>query len=90
MVPLGGAMVCLYMMILFGRKIKTKNLTPGLLALKEETQKMGKMTYAEYVTAGSLLLIVTLWVVVPPSPVHLSIVAGGGNPQDARPSSGLD
>jgi sodium-dependent dicarboxylate transporter 2/3/5 len=62
MVPLGGAMVCLYMMILFGRKIKAKNLTPGLLVIKEETRKMGKMVYAEYVTAGMLFLIVALWI----------------------------
>jgi sodium-dependent dicarboxylate transporter 2/3/5 len=62
MVPLGGAMVCFYMMILFGRKIKTKDLTPGLLAIKEETLKMGKMVYAEYVTAGMLFLIVALWI----------------------------
>jgi sodium-dependent dicarboxylate transporter 2/3/5 len=62
MVPLGGALVCFYMMILFGRKIRYKNLTPGLLAIREETKKMGKMTYAEYVTAGMLFLIVTLWI----------------------------
>jgi sodium-dependent dicarboxylate transporter 2/3/5 len=62
MVPLGGAMVCLYMMFLFGRKIKTKNLTPGLIAIKQETLRMGKMVYAEYVTAGMLCLIVTLWI----------------------------
>jgi sodium-dependent dicarboxylate transporter 2/3/5 len=62
MVPLGGALVCLYMMILFGRKIKTKNLTPGLLVIKEETRRMGKMAYAEYVTAGMLCLIVALWI----------------------------
>ena len=55
-------MVCLYMMFLFGRKIKAKDLTPGLLAIKEETLKMGKMAYAEYVTAGMLFLIVTLWI----------------------------
>jgi sodium-dependent dicarboxylate transporter 2/3/5 len=62
MVPLGGAMVCLYMMILFGRKVKTKNLTPGLLTIREEIQEMGKWTYAEYVTAGMLFLIVALWI----------------------------
>jgi sodium-dependent dicarboxylate transporter 2/3/5 len=62
MVPIGGALVFLYMMILFGRKIKTKNLTPGLLLIKEETRRMGKMAYAEYVTAGMLCLIVALWI----------------------------
>ena len=62
MVPLGGAMVFLYMMALFGRKVRTKNLTPGLLVIKEETRKMGKMGYAEYITAGMLFLIVALWI----------------------------
>ena len=62
MVPILGVLVALYMIALFGRKIKTKDLTPGLAAIKEETQKMGKMTYAEYVTFGMLLLILFLWI----------------------------
>jgi sodium-dependent dicarboxylate transporter 2/3/5 len=62
LVPLGGTMVLLYMMSLFGRKIKTRDLTPGLQHIKEETRKMGKMGYAEYVTAGMLFLIVVLWI----------------------------
>jgi sodium-dependent dicarboxylate transporter 2/3/5 len=62
LVPIGGAIVCLYMMTLFGRKIKYRDLTPGLIAIREETRKMGPMAFAEYVTAGTLLLIVTLWV----------------------------
>lgn len=63
MVPILGLLVAAYMMILFGRKVKTKDLTPGLAAIKEETQKMGKMTYPEYVTFGMLLLILFLWIV---------------------------
>ncbi len=63
MVPILGMMVAVYMMVLFGRKVKTKDLTPGLVAIKEETQKMGKMSYAEYVTFGMLLLILFLWIV---------------------------
>jgi len=62
-VPILGVLVAIYMLILFGRKIKTRDLTPGLAAIKEETQKMGKMTYAEYVTFGMLLLILFLWIV---------------------------
>jgi len=62
-VPILGIMVAVYMLVLFGRKIKTKDLTPGLAAIKEETKKMGKMTYAEYVTFGMLLLILFLWIV---------------------------
>jgi sodium-dependent dicarboxylate transporter 2/3/5 len=62
MVPLGGAMVCLYMMVLFSRKIKNKDLTNGLKVIKEETVKMGKMKYPEYVAAGMLFLIVALWI----------------------------
>lgn len=62
MVPILGIIVAVYMIVIFGRKIKTKDLTPGLTAIKEETSKMGKMTYAEYVTFGMLLLILLLWI----------------------------
>lgn len=63
MVPILGLMVAVYMLGLFGRKIKTRDLTPGLKAIKEETKKMGKMTYPEYATFGMLLLILFLWIV---------------------------
>lgn len=63
MVPFLGVMVAVYMLGLFGRKIKTRDLTPGLAAIKAETRKMGKMTYPEYVTFGMLLLILLLWIV---------------------------
>ena len=62
-VPILGLMVAVYMFVLFGRKIKTKDLTPGLAAIKEETRRMGKMSYAEYVTFGMLLLVLALWIV---------------------------
>jgi sodium-dependent dicarboxylate transporter 2/3/5 len=62
LVPLGGAMVLLYMTTLFSKKIKTRDLTPGLKQIKEETRKMGKMGYAEWVTAVMLFLIVALWI----------------------------
>jgi sodium-dependent dicarboxylate transporter 2/3/5 len=62
MVPLGGLMVCFYMMVLFGRKVKNRDLTKGLDTIKEETRSMGRMTYAQWVTAGMLALIVTLWI----------------------------
>ncbi|MCF8040617.1 MAG: anion permease [Desulfarculaceae bacterium] len=61
-VPLMGFLVAVYMIFLFGRKIKTKDLTPGLAAIKDETRKMGKMNYAEYVTFGMLILILALWI----------------------------
>jgi sodium-dependent dicarboxylate transporter 2/3/5 len=64
MVPVLGIVVAVYMLVLFGRKIKTKNLTPGLLAIKEETKRMGRMTYPEYVTFGMLLVILVLWIVM--------------------------
>ena len=63
MVPILGLLVALYMLTLFGRKIKTRDLTPGLAAIKEETRRMGKMTYPEYVTFGMLLLILFLWII---------------------------
>ncbi len=62
MAPLLGLLVAVYMLLLFTRKIKTKNLTPGLQAIKEETKRMGRMTYAEYVTLGMMLLIMFLWI----------------------------
>ena len=62
MVPLLGILVAAYMLGLFGRKIKTRDLTPGLKAIKEETRKMGKMKYREYVTFGMLILILILWI----------------------------
>ncbi|MEE4352439.1 MAG: SLC13 family permease [Desulfatiglans sp.] len=63
MVPALGIIVALYMLLLFSRKIKTKDLTPGLVAIKDETRKMGRMSYAEYVTLGMLLLILLLWII---------------------------
>jgi len=63
LVPVLGILVAVYMLVLFGRNIRTKDLTPGLAAIKEETRKMGKMTYAEYVTFGMLLLILALWII---------------------------
>jgi len=62
MVPILAVIVAVYMLVLFGRKIKTRDLTPGLVAIKEETRRMGKMKYPEFVTFGMLLLILFLWI----------------------------
>jgi sodium-dependent dicarboxylate transporter 2/3/5 len=62
LVPLGGMLVFGYMMILFGRKVKTKDLTPGLTAIKKDVREQGKMTYKEYVTVGMLFTILLLWI----------------------------
>ena len=62
-VPFLGITVALYMLGMFGRKIRTRDLTPGLQAIKDETRKMGKMKYPEYVTFGMLMLILVLWIV---------------------------
>jgi sodium-dependent dicarboxylate transporter 2/3/5 len=62
MVPLGGLIVCCYMIGLFGKSVVNRDLTPGLEAIKQETLKMGRMGYAEWVTAGMLILIVSLWI----------------------------
>jgi solute carrier family 13 (sodium-dependent dicarboxylate transporter), member 2/3/5 len=61
-VPILGILVAVYMLVLFGRKIKTRDLTPGLAAIKDETRRMGKMKYPEFVTFGMLLLILFLWI----------------------------
>lgn len=63
LVPILGVMVAVYMLLMFGRKIKTKDLTPGLAAIKDETRRMGKMTYPEHVTFGMLIVILFLWII---------------------------
>ncbi len=62
MVPILGAVVAIYLLLMFSRKLKTKDLTPGLKAIKNETKKMGKMKYKEYVAFGMLILILLLWI----------------------------
>ena len=62
LVPILGLVVAFYMIIVFGRNIKTKDLTPGLTAIKEETKAMGKMAYPELLTFAMLLLILGLWI----------------------------
>ncbi len=62
LVPVMGLMVAVYMLFLFGPKIKVKDLTPGLAAIKEETRKMGGMGYAEIVTCIMMCLILGLWI----------------------------
>jgi len=62
LVPIGGSLVFLYMMFLFGRKVKTRDLTPGLLAIKKDVKEQGKMTYKEYVTVAMLFTILFLWI----------------------------
>ncbi len=62
MVPVLGIVVAVYMLVIFRKDIKTKDLTPGLMAIKEETKRMGRMSYQEYVTFGMLILILILWI----------------------------
>ncbi|MFH1625307.1 MAG: SLC13 family permease [Pseudomonadota bacterium] len=59
--PVLGFAVAVYMIIVF-RKVKTRDLTPGLVAIREETRRMGPMSYAEKVTFGMMLLILFLWI----------------------------
>lgn len=63
MVPILAILVAVYMLVLFGGSIKTRDLTPGLEAIKEETRKMGKMTYPEYVTLTMLIVILLFWII---------------------------
>jgi len=62
LVPVLGLLVAVYMILVFGRNIRTRDLTPGLSAIKEETKAMGKMAYPELVTFGMLMLILALWI----------------------------
>jgi len=59
--PVLGLSVALYCLFVF-RKTKTKDLTPGLVAIKEETKKMGKMKYNEKVALGMMVVILLLWI----------------------------
>ncbi len=61
-VPFLGIMVAVYMIAFFSRKLRHKDLTPGLSSIKEETQKMGRMAFGEYVAFGMLLVILLLWI----------------------------
>jgi len=61
-VPVLGLLVAVYMLVLFGRKIKTRDLSPGLRAIKDETRRMGSMKYAEYVALAMLVGILFLWI----------------------------
>jgi sodium-dependent dicarboxylate transporter 2/3/5 len=59
--PVLGLAVAFYMLFVF-RGVKTRDLTPGLVAIKEETRRMGRMSYAEKVALGMMLLILVLWI----------------------------
>lgn len=60
--PVLGLMVAVYMLFIFGRKVRVRNLTPGLNAIREETKNIGPMRYREWVTFGMLILILALWI----------------------------
>ncbi len=62
LVPILGLVVAVYMVLLFSKKIRNKNLTPGLKSIKDETRKMGRMKYKEYVAFGMLIVILLLWI----------------------------
>jgi len=59
--PILGLSVAFYMLLAL-KGVKTRDLTPGLVAIKEETARMGPMNYAEKVTLGMMLLILLLWI----------------------------
>lgn len=61
-VPVLGVIVAVYMLVMFSKNIRTKDLTPGMAAIREENKKMGKMKYADYVAMGMLLIILLLWI----------------------------
>jgi len=61
-VPFLGIMVAVYMLVLFSKRIRNRDLTPGLSAITDETRRMGNMTYPEYVTFAMLLAILFLWI----------------------------
>ena len=59
--PVLGLAVAFYVLIAF-KGVKTRDLTPGLVAIKEETRRMGTMSRPEKITLGMMLLILLLWI----------------------------
>ena len=62
MVPFLGILVALYMLLFFSKRIRNKNLTPGLHAINDEIRNMGRIKYREWVSLGMLLTILALWI----------------------------
>jgi len=62
LVPVLGAAVAVYMLIVF-KDVKTRDLTPGLAAIREETRRMGAMSRSEKVVLAMMILILLLWIV---------------------------
>jgi len=60
MVPVLGLVVAMYMVFVF-RKVKVRDITPGLKALKAEIKEMGPMSKNEKIVFGMLILILLLW-----------------------------
>ncbi|MBI5115418.1 anion permease [Candidatus Poribacteria bacterium] len=60
LVPVLAISIGLYFYIVFRRKIKVKNFNMAA-EIARESEKIGKMTRQEYLTAGVLVLLVILW-----------------------------
>ncbi|MFC1849332.1 SLC13 family permease [candidate division CSSED10-310 bacterium] len=77
-VPVMALVIALYFYLAFRNKIKTRDINI-MAQIKRETEKIGKMTREEYITAFVLILLVLMWTTVSDifgmgGPVILSIV----------------
>ncbi|MFH1436222.1 MAG: SLC13 family permease [Pseudomonadota bacterium] len=59
-VPVAALVVGAYFFLFFRKKIKVGNVNI-ISEIKRESEKIGKMTRDEYVTAGVMILLVVLW-----------------------------
>lgn len=61
LVPVLSVSIALYFFLMFRKKISVKDVNLAA-EIRRESEKIGKMTREEYLTAGVLILLVALWV----------------------------
>jgi len=60
-VPVMALVIATYFYLTFRKKVKTKDLDVAAI-VRREAEKIGPMTWQEYVTAGVLGLVIVLWI----------------------------
>ncbi len=60
-VPVMSLTIALYFYLALRRKVKVKRLDVAAI-VRKESERLGRMTRDEYITAGILLLVVGLWI----------------------------
>jgi sodium-dependent dicarboxylate transporter 2/3/5 len=60
-VPVMALAIAAYFYLRFRKKIQVKNVNVAAI-VRKESEKLGKMTRDEYITAGILVLVIVLWI----------------------------